>query len=239
MHRKNGPAKAFYFKQFQIEHDRCAMKVGTDGVLLGAWANVENRKCILDVGTGSGLIALMVAQRSNAQPNIEAIEIDHESFVQACENIEASLWKDRIKIFHSALQTFQPEQAYDLIVCNPPYFVNSLKPENNSRATSRHSDHLPFFELIQFAKNHLTDNGSLQLVLPVVEGSNLIQLAAKESLFCNRKTDVTTRPGKPVERVLLEFTRHSIPTTKATLTLENENGERTKEFQQLVEDFYL
>ncbi|MGE0589523.1 MAG: tRNA1(Val) (adenine(37)-N6)-methyltransferase [Cyclobacteriaceae bacterium] len=214
------------------------MKVGTDGVLLAAWANVENHNCILDIGTGSGLIALMIAQRS-AQSQIEAVEIDRESFLQACENIKASPWKDRIQIFHSSLQTFEPRHPYDLIVCNPPYFVNSLKPNSKSRATSRHSDQLPFYDLIRFTKNHLSDNGSLQLVLPVVEGNNFIQEAAKESLFCMRKAEVITRPTKPVERVLLEFTRHSRPTAKTKLTLETENGGRTPEYQQMVADFYL
>lgn len=238
MHRKNGPAKAFYFKQFQIEHDRCAMKVGTDGVLLGAWANIENRKCVLDIGTGSGLIALMVAQRS-VQSQIEAIEIHRESFLQACENIKVSPWKNRIKVFHSALQAFEPQHQYDLILCNPPYFVNSLKPDNKSRATSRHTDQLPFPDLVHFVKRHLTDDGALQVVLPVKEGNSFTQLAAKESLFCIRRTEVITRPGKPVERLLLEFSRQSKPTSKSTMTLEGENGEKTSEFQSLTENFYL
>ena len=234
------PNPYFRFKQFSVFHDKCAMKVGIDGVLLGAWADVADAKRILDVGTGSGLIALMLAQRSEAA--ITAIDIDAEAVTQANENIENSVWKSRIRATQITLQKFAEsnDTKFDLIVSNPPFFVNSLKAPKEKRNTARHTDTLTHNELIDNAIKLLSKFGRLCIILPVEEGSKCIEYAISQNLFCKKIVKVQPRPDKAVHRLLIEFTNEFCETIVLELCIEN--GERhnySPEFTAIASPYYL
>lgn len=239
MHRKNGPHNAFCFKQFHIHHDRCAMKVGTDGVLLGAWSETDTAHHILDIGTGTGLIALMLAQRSKHNAHIDAIEIDFDAYQQAVENVNNSVWHRQINVHHTSLQQFQPSLKYDLIVSNPPYFVKSLKAPDQQRNISRHTDELPYTAIIDSCTRLLHPKGRLCLILPLSEGIIFKQMAEKANLFCSKKINVRHKLSKPIERLLLEFSFHTLPCQEEDLILFDEEGKRSKMYHQLVSAFYL
>lgn len=218
------------------------MKVGTDGVLLGAWANVEGASRMLDVGAGSGLIAIMLAQRTNPGCEIEAVEIEDQAYQQAVDNIKACRWSNRIQLFHQSFQNFSESanSQYDLIVSNPPYFVNGLKNPEIARSKARHSDYLPFEELLDGAKQLLASRGKLAVVLPVGEGELFIRLARKSGFYLYRQVKVSPNPGKPAKRYLLEFKLESCETKEEEMAVEN--GQRhvyTPEYIELTKDFYL
>ena len=183
---------AFRFRQFTIHQDKCAMKVGTDAVLLGSWVDPKNAHQILDIGTGTGLIALMLAQKSSAE--IDAIDIDESACQQAKENFRISPWFSRVKIYHHSLQGFSEtsEKKYDLIVSNPPYFHHASKPPEEARLNARHNDQLSFSELIAGVKKLLTDNGRFCLILPCKEGTEFIDLAQMSGLFCHEMMRIKT-----------------------------------------------
>lgn len=239
MHRKNGSDKVFYFKQFHVYHDRCAMKVGTDGVLLGAWCNIDGRKKILDIGTGTGLIALMLAQRSEDDSLIDAIEIDEVAAIQAGENVVDSPWKKKINVTPTSVQQFEPSIKYDLITCNPPFFIDSLKPLNKQRIQARHGTDLPFQALIASVKRLLSSTGLFCLILPNEEGTKFIVMAAKSGLFCTHKLAVRSKPSKPIERLLLEFSLVSKNRANGELSISDEKGNWTDTYSQMVASFYL
>ncbi|MCQ2217615.1 MAG: tRNA1(Val) (adenine(37)-N6)-methyltransferase [Paludibacteraceae bacterium] len=230
----------FQFKQFRVEQEKCAMKVGTDGVLLGAWANVASASHILDIGTGTGLIALMLAQR---QPNaqITAIEIDKAASEQATENFQASPWGRRFSCLNVSLQDFiKDEQTlFDLIVSNPPYFNNSLKNPDRQRSQARHTDTLSFEELMQ-AGSLLTQEGIFAIILPSQAEEEVITAAKKSNLYCSRKTEVLPKADAQPKRVLLEFKKDltNAPIIDQ-LTIEIDRHVYTPEFKKLTEDFYL
>lgn len=238
----------FQFKQFFVKHDRCAMKVGTDGVLLGAWAPRSAIYRILDIGTGSGLIALMLAQRcTDAQ--IDAIDIDADACAQAAGNFASSPWVDRLHATHCSLQDWQMVNGkcdngklYDLIVSNPPYFVDSLKNPDAARSTARHNDTLPFGELITISAKLLAPGGTLAIIVPVEAEELLQDLAAARQLQCSQRCYVHPKPGRPAKRVLLAW-QHCIRDIREIhtdhLTLESADAPRSPEYQQLTRDFYL
>jgi tRNA1Val (adenine37-N6)-methyltransferase len=230
----------FKFKQFTIYQDKCAMKVGTDGVLLGAWANVEKADRILDIGTGTGLIALMMAQRSNA--TIDAVEIDSNACEQVLENVNQSPWSDRIKIIHQSFQDFATETKtkYDLIVSNPPYFQNALTTPLEKRTKARHNTDLQLADILTGALHCLSDSGTLSLILPYIEGSLFIVKAAEQGLYCVRKTNVLPKPGRKPKRLLLEFKKIKKPFTEQQLVIElNKRHEYSDDYKNLTKDFYL
>ena len=234
------PNPFFSFKQFTVYHHRCAMKVGIDGVLLGAWADVNSVGKVLDIGTGSGLIALMLAQRSNA--HITAIDIEPNAVLQTKENIENSPWKDRIRAKVISIQEFaaSTDEKFDLIVSNPPYFVNSLKNSSANKTTARHTDSLTHEELMIGAKKILADNGRICLILPVNEGEKCMQFSESIGLHCHKTVYVHPKPAVEAKRVLLQF--GFAPTTTEVTELEIETSERhqySKEFAALAKDFYL
>ena len=239
MHNKNGPDKVFCFKRFQIQHDRSSMKVGTDGVLLGSWCNVQGVNHVLDIGTGSGLIALIVAQRTYQEVTIDAVESDQASAEQALENFKNSPWNIRLKIYHTLIQNWQPDTLYDAIVCNPPFFINGLASPNSRRSSSRHTVQLTHEDLLKAAKRLLAPLGRFSMILPYKEGKNFLILASKHGLFCSRITEVKSKKHNPVERLLLEFTFESKVREVKALTLNTDDGGRSRDYQQLVEDFYL
>lgn len=215
------------------------MKVGIDGVLLGIWVNVENVSSILDVGTGTALIALMLAQRSNAF--IDAIDIDENAVLQANENVNNSRWKSRIKPHFASLQQFSQvtQTRYDLIVSNPPYFINSLKAPAQNRATARHTDSLSHEELIISSKALLNENGRICIILPVNEALQCIEFAKKQELYCSKKLIVFPTPHAAAKRFLLEFQLNETETKVSELIIEIERHQYSPEFSELAKEFYL
>lgn len=229
----------FHFKQFSLRHDRCAMKVGTDAVLLGSWANLLFAKNILDVGTGSGVIALMVAQRTSPDTRIDAIEIEKQDADQACENILQSPWPAKISVRHLPVQEFFPNVLYDGIISNPPFFNNSLKPSNKMRNQTRHTISLDHETLIFSVRRLLRPHGKFNVILPFAEGLQFITLALKNTLFCTRQYSFKTRQGKPIERWLLEFSTGEQPVDKGEITLYEKGLEWSDNYKSLTRDFYL
>jgi tRNA1Val (adenine37-N6)-methyltransferase len=230
----------FQFKQFTINQEHAAMKVGTDGVLLGAWTDTENVNSVLDIGTGTGLIALMMSQRSTA--NITAIEIEENAFKDATLNIQNSPWPNRINIVHSSLHDYLKYNIYlfDCVVCNPPYFTNSIKSGTENRTIARHNDQLPFEVLIEGVSHILGKEGHFSVVLPVGAENDFRFLAANYRLFPLRITRVKPKPSKPASRVLMEFRFEATLKTEEELTIETEtHHDYLPEFIELVKDFYL
>lgn len=229
---------SFQFKEFTVLQDKCAMKVGTDGVLLGAWAPMNNVKCVLDVGTGTGLIALQLAQR-NKQARIIALEIDFAAVTQATENVFRSPWADRIKVICHDFQTYNPENKFDLIVSNPPYFVDAMKCPDKQRCMARHASGLNYISLFRKAARLLTEGGMISIIIPS-EAEKMVMDAAWDSrLFPLRRMLVFTKPGKPCRRILLAFSFQEKECVQESLCIETEYNEYTTEYIALTKDFYL
>ena len=230
----------FKFKQFTVFQDQCAMKVGTDGVLLGAWSNVSGCVNVLDIGTGTGLIALMIAQR-NAKVIIDAIDIEENCIKQAQQNIAQSPFVHRIdaqqKTFQYLVQ--QTDKKYDLIVSNPPYFQNALKSTSVSRSYARHTDTLSFYEIISEGATLLTQNGSIALVLPYEFKQAVLTHAVTVNLYAHRITNVSPVVQKPPKRLLVEFGKREIECIENNLTIEHSRHHYTEDFKVLTNDFYL
>lgn len=243
----------FRFKQFTVWHDRCAMKVGTDGVLLGAWAGASEPseeasqsaetssiKRILDIGTGSGLIALMLAQRF---PNaiIDGIDIDPSAVLQAKDNFSASSFSTRLHAYSSPLQEWQPQEKYDMIVSNPPYFSNSLLCPDDLRTKARHAESLSFAELLAHSNRLLTQAGTLSLVLPAEAEKAIMKEARLQHLYCVRLCRVHTTANKPAKRILVTFSHQTLATTLAPdmLCLSAPDHPRSPAYSALTQDFYL
>lgn len=233
------PNTYFGFKQFTVYQDKSAFKVGTDGVLLGACADVSGAEKILDIGTGTGLIALMLAQRCGGE--IIGIEPDRDSFEQACQNVESSKWNGRIKIENTDLQSFNPENTrFDLVVTNPPYFINSLKNPDPRKASARHNQSLTSEEILQGVARLLTDNGRMQMILPYVEGNIFISEAQEYGLYCSNILKIRPLPTGEIKRLILTFTRERKKVTEKFLTIEHgRRHEFTEEYINLTKDFYL
>lgn len=232
----------FQFKQFTVEQDRCAMKIGTDGVLLGAWVPVEqNPFSILDIGTGTGIIALMLAQRSTAQ-QIDALEIDEQAYEQATDNLENSPWNDRLFCFHAGLYEFmeEPEDEYDLIVSNPPFYGEDYKTNNDQRDLARFQDALPFEDLIEAADLLLSENGILAVIIPFKEEDRFLAIAKEFELYPTKITRVKGTPTAEIKRSLLALSRNKTTLFSIDeLTIEIGRHEYTPEYIALTQDFYL
>jgi len=208
----------FRFKQFEVAQSRSAMKVGTDGVLLGAWCSAKNRSHVLDVGTGTGLLALMIAQR-NSTALIEALDLDLGAVEDARLNFSNSPWSDRLKIHHSTLEHFDWPKLFDLIICNPPFFVNSLKNPDLAKAQARHTASLSPQELASLAQR-LSPEGVLAGIYPADTYPIFEESAARHSLFPSRICEIRPTPEKAVNRILFEFAKTSKEVEKSTLTIE-------------------
>jgi len=216
------------------------MKVGIDGVLLGVWTPIGEAKNILDIGTGTGLIALMLAQRSSAM--LTAIDIDQDAVYQAGENVLNSPWKDRVVVQRSSLQEFAASEviSFDLIVSNPPYFVNSMKTPDKNRTAARHADSLTHEELINDSLKLLSTTGRLCIILPVNEGMQCVDFAESKGLFCTKQVKVFPKPGAVAKRLLLEFSFTKVDTVVSELMIETEDRHHySTEFSVLAKDFYL
>lgn len=242
-------SKSFQFKQFTVEQDRTAMKIGTDGILLGAWAKVENAFSVLDIGAGTGVIALMIAQRTEAE-TVDAIELDEDAYEQCVDNFENSPWGDRLFCYHASLEEFSEEmdeEKYDLILSNPPFFQPPTAKDNseeedvvsNSRKKARFYDSLPFEELIEYASGLLSDFGSLAVIIPYSEEEKFLQLAADVNLFPNRITRVRGNKDASVKRSLLQLSFSKTEPEKNEIILEINRHEYTQEYINLVKEFYL
>ena len=232
----------FQFKQFSVEQDRTAMKIGTDGVLLGAWAPIENNPfSILDIGTGTGIIALMLAQRSHAK-QIDALEIDEDAYEQATDNFENSPWNDRLFCFHAGLDEFveEPEDEYDLIISNPPFYSEDYKSENEQRDLARFQDAMPFEDLIEAAALLLSENGIFSVIIPFKEEKKFLALAKEYELYPIKITRVKGTPTSEIKRSLLAFGRNEIATILTDeLIIETARHIYTPEYIELTKDFYL
>jgi len=231
----------FSFKQFNVQQDRCAMKIGTDGVLLGAWTPlINNPYNLLDIGAGTGILSLMLAQRSNLE-QIDAIEIDEGAYEQCVENFEASPWSDRLFCFHAGLDEFvdDPEEEYDLIISNPPFYTDTFKSENTQRDIARFEDALPFEELIEAADLLLSDNGIFSVIIPYKEETKFVSMCKELELFPLKITRVKGTPTAEIKRSLLAFTRIEQTPIIDELTIEISRHQYTPEYIALTEDFYL
>lgn len=230
----------FQFKRFTVKQDRCAMKVGTDGVLLGAWAQGARR--ILDVGTGTGLIALMMAQRF-PEAVVDAVEIDGEAAIQAKDNVLCSPFYGRVNVFESSLQDYTKDfegQPYDAIVSNPPYFNNSLKNPDGRRTLARHTDSLPYAVLFRSVDKLLSADGVFCIIVPYDIKADILAEAAVFGFFLLRETAVKTTPSKQPKRCLLAFTKaRPDSVNKETVTMMNADTTRSSWYSALTGDFYL
>lgn len=232
----------FQFKQFSVEQDRCAMKIGTDGVLLGAWAPIDNNPfSVLDIGAGTGIISLMIAQRSNAE-QIDALEIDEDAYEQAVENFENSPWSDRLFCFHAGLDEFmdEPEDEYDLIISNPPFYTEDYQSGNEQRDLARFADALPFEDLVEAADLLLSENGVFAVIIPYKEEEKFIALAKDFDLFPIKITRVKGTPTTETKRSLLAFSRNETSDFPISeLVIETSRHIYTPEYIELTKDFYL
>ncbi|MGL4410624.1 MAG: tRNA1(Val) (adenine(37)-N6)-methyltransferase [Bacteroidales bacterium] len=233
---------SFKFKQFTVKHGSCAMKVGTDGVLLGAWSNTEGVTRVLDIGTGSGLIALMIAQRSSAQ--ITGLDIDKDAVKEAANNFNLSPWSDRLR---SRLADFSTDyssengEKFDLIVSNPPYFENSLSAPDAKRARARHTETLSFESLFKGVSENLTLDGRFTMILPAECENRVEEIAGKFSLYPYLKCYVIPKPGAAPKRIMWEFRTSSIgyETITESLVVELERHHYSKEYINLTKEYYL
>ncbi|RZN84216.1 MAG: methyltransferase domain-containing protein [Winogradskyella sp.] len=231
----------FKFKQFTINQDQCAMKIGTDGVLLGAWTSIKNNPfSILDIGAGTGILSLMLAQRSNAQ-FIEAIEIDAEAYEQCADNFENSVWRDRLFCYHASLLEYieEVDDKYDIIICNPPFYSEDYKTENSSRDLARFTDAMPFEHLVYAASQLLSENGILAVIIPFKEEEKFIDLATKVNLFPNRILHVKGNSEAETKRSLIELSFQNETIKTSELIIENGRHNYTEDYISLTKDFYL
>ena len=235
------PNEHFAFKQFTIHQNKCAMKVGTDAVLLGAWVKPNGAKRILDVGTGTGVIALMLAQRSPAL--IDAIDIDDTACEQAEENVKLSPWHERVRILHHSLQEYSEETTtrYDLVVSNPRYFLDSSKASGLERTTARHADLLPYQELVDSIIRILDKKGKFCVILPVKEASILREIAKQRGLHLSKLTRVRTRTDKDTEkRHMMQFEFSPSSFSEDSIAIEkDERHDYTEEYKELTREYYL
>ncbi len=232
----------FNFKQFSVQQDKCAMKIGTDSVLLGAWCPIDNNPfSVLDIGAGTGVLSLMLAQRSHAE-QIDALEIDEDAYEQCVENFEASPWSDRLFCFHAGLDEFieEPEDEYDIIISNPPFYSEDYKTDNSQRDLARFQDAMPFEELVEAADLLLSENGIFAVIIPYKEEERFIDLCTEVELFPVKVTRVKGSHTTPIIRSLLAFKRYELSVlTVDELVIEINRHEYTDDYINLTKDFYL
>lgn len=238
MSRNPDRQTTFHFKQFDVLNCKSAMKVSTDGVLLGAWTDLKGKKHILDIGTGTGVIALMVAQR-NHDAIITAIEIDKIAADEAQYNVNNSPWSDRIEIINGDFHDFYSGDKFDLIISNPPFFNNGIKAPDHSRATARHCDTLDYSDILSRAGDILTDSGSIALVAPYDRLCDILHNASSNGLYATRITAVSGKPCKAPNRVLISLTVRPTSPISDSLIIRDENDSYTQEYIELTKDFYL
>jgi tRNA1Val (adenine37-N6)-methyltransferase len=231
----------FRCKQFTVRQDQCAMKVGTDAILLGAWADVTGARRILDIGTGSGIVTLMLAQRC-PDATVDAVEVDSAAAAQAAANFRSSLWGNRLRIQPMCITRFSASQPFDLIVSNPPWFRDSLQSPQSARTTARHALDLTTQTLVSSVVRLLSDDGRFCIVVPACDEQHLESHASQAGLNCSRRCDVFPKPGKPAKRSLMEFSRTTplLEPLRESLIVESDHRHAyTDAYQALTKDFYL
>ncbi len=229
----------FQFKQFSIKQSQTAMKVGTDGVLLGAWSCCQNPQNILDIGCGTGLIAIMLAQKYPTA-NIYGVEINSQASQQAQQNAANCKWSEIIKIYNSDFIEFaeKTNKKFDLIVSNPPFFENHLQNTDKDKTIARHNDLLPFDKLIKGVKKIMTNDANFDIILPYSGYRNFEHLCSKNLLFCNKKIYVRHTEKKEIKRILMRYSNKITNVAEEILTLK-ENGNFTEQYKLLTKEFYL
>jgi tRNA1Val (adenine37-N6)-methyltransferase len=236
--------KPFQFKEFTVHQDNAAMKIGTDAVLLGAWCSLEQYPdTILDIGSGTGIIALMLAQRSNAF-TIDAVEIDEKAYEQSVQNFELSDWGDRLFCYHASFLEFAQEmieegETYDVIISNPPFYTDSYQTENTSRNTARFTNALPFEELLRNIPKLLSEKGLFSVIIPYKEEKLFVKLANANGLFLSKVCHVKGNPTTDIKRSLLEFSVEEKKIQIETLVIEKERHQYTEAYTELTKDFYI
>jgi tRNA1Val (adenine37-N6)-methyltransferase len=237
-------SKPFKFKEFTIHQDKTAMKVGTDGVLLGAWCSIDKSPdTILDVGAGTGVISLMMAQRSDAM-TIDAVELDENAYEQTVDNFEKSDWGDRLYCYHTTFQEFaneltEEQETYDLIVSNPPFYTDEFETKNDARNKARFTSSLSFKDLLVGVSKILSKNGRFSVIVPYKEEENFIKIAKENTLFLNRVCSVQGNKTSDIKRSLLEFSFSEFDIKETHLIIETGRHQYTEEYRNLTKDFYL
>ena len=241
-------SKPFTFKQFKIHQDKCAMKVGTDGVLLGAWADTEGAHSILDIGTGTGVIAIMLAQKTErVSPQeetvlVHAVEIDDAAVEQARNNMADAPFASRLTVFHDSIQEFAKKHAikYDLVVSNPPFFTGGTLSSNGDKTNVRHTVKLPHGDLLNATRELLHKDGRFCVILPLIEGLRFIEIARSYGFYLTRRSDVRPKQDKGIERLLLQFELSNRTFSHDELVIQNSRDERdyTEGYRELTKDFY-
>ena len=234
-------SQTFRFKEFDINQDQCAMKIGTDGVLIAAWTEPNTiPESILDIGAGTGVIALILAQRFSAE-SIDAIEIDENAYEQCVDNFENAPWADRLFCYHAALDEFADEmdESYDLIVSNPPFYTENYKTDSSQRNLARFTDALPFNDLLKYSKKLLSPKGTFALVIPYTEETQFITMAAHHKLYPYRIKRVKGSPTSEIKRTLLQFSFSEKKTEISELVIENTRHNYSQAYTEIVKDFYL
>jgi tRNA1Val (adenine37-N6)-methyltransferase len=237
-------AKPFQFKEFFIYQEKTSMKVGTDAVLLGVWTSLDNfPDKILDIGSGTGIISLMLAQRSNAE-TIDAVEIDENAYEQSVENFEKSIWADRLYCYHCSFEEFVDEissenETYDLIVSNPPFYTENAETSSESRTKARFTSALPFEDLLLGVSKILGAEGVFSTIIPFKEENDFVKLANQNNLFLNKVCRVQGNPISKLKRSLLSFSFQKTDIIESYLIIETERHQYTKEYIDLTKDFYI
>lgn len=240
MNKEATPTKdSFQFKSFSIVQDNAAMKVGTDGVLLGAWVDTKEVKSVLDIGTGTGVIALMLAQRCPST-KVDAVEVSDDACTLAATNFQASPWSDRLSLHATAIQDFESQTDFDLIVCNPPFFTGGTLSSSEERNKVRHTIKLPNGELIRAVRRLLSTEGAFSVVLPLIEGLRFKEMAESSGFYCHKMTEVKGHINKDVERLLLTFrkTPGICKVDELSINQSDKRHDYTPKYVELVKDFY-
>jgi tRNA1Val (adenine37-N6)-methyltransferase len=239
-------AAGFRCKQFFVSHQHCAMKVGTDALLLGAWSSVPATGDCLDIGCGSGVLSLMLAQRTGSSQLIDAVELDTAAAAEARQNVAASLWSNRIRVIERDILTYPGSadhlaaRSYQQILSNPPYFTAALTNPDRQKQLARHNDQLPFAGLLQTAATLLAAQGRFSLILPTAEADRLLALALGTDWHLLRVQQVRSQPDKALSRTLLELGRYSSATVHLPeLLIRDQQGQYSPAYRQLLADFYL
>jgi tRNA1Val (adenine37-N6)-methyltransferase len=230
----------FKFKQFTVQQDQCSMKVGTDGILLGAWADTQKSEHILDIGAGTGLIALMLAQRAD-NALIHAVEIDEKAYEQAQTNFLNAPWSERLTAFNEPVQDFAAftRTSYDLIVSNPPFFTGGTLSASQDRSEVRHTIKLPTGDLLSSARRLLKSEGRFCVILPLIEGLRCKERAMTYGLHCTKIVEIMPKPNRKANRVLMQFEKSARTLEECTLTIRVDDETYTDDYIEMTKDFYL
>ncbi|MEO5581230.1 MAG: methyltransferase domain-containing protein [Saprospiraceae bacterium] len=233
--------KPFIFKKFKVEQDLVPMKVGTDGVLVGVWAELGGVSKTLDIGTGTGVISLILAQRLSGKSEIHSIDVDDKAIVQSTNNFKNSPWPENFVVHHSSIQDFamNSNDRFDLIISNPPFFTGGLLSENNDRNDVRHTIKLPHGDLLLAVSKLLKSEGSLAIILPYLQGLRFIEISESYRLYPFRITEVKSRMDKTIERLLIQFRKGKSMVLQNEIIIHSEGDEFSSEYKSLTRDFYL